>query len=192
VSNLFRMTAYGVIVSKRDLRSYTDRPLSEETLEKILRAGRMSGSSRNRQPWHFIVVRDRSRLRELAGFGRYTPHLPRAAAVVCVVVDGLGAMFDAGRCAQNLMLAAWTLGVASCPATLHREKEARAFLAVPDGHVIATAIAFGYPHPGGRGAVERTALRILAGRGRRPLASMASLERYGASLPLPHAKMAGI
>lgn len=175
------MTAYDVVVSKRDLRSYTDRSLSEDTLRKILNAGRMSGSSRNRQPWHFVVVRDRARLRQLTSFGRFTQHLPGAAAVVCLVVDGSDALFDAGRCAQNLMLGGWALGVASCPATLHREKEARAFLTVPDGHLIATAIAFGYAHPGGRGAVERTALRILAGRGRRPLASMISWERYGSS-----------
>jgi nitroreductase len=172
------MTPYDVIISKRELRSYTERPLGEATLRKILNAGRMSGSSRNRQPWHFIVVRDRERLRRLAGFGRFTQHLPGAAAVVCVVVDGAGALFDAGRCAQNLMLGAWALGVASCPATLHREPEARAFLGVPGGHLIATAVALGYPHPGGRGPVERTALRILAGRGRRPLASMVSWEQY--------------
>jgi len=186
------MTAYDVIVSKQELRSYTDRPLPAETLRKILNAGRMSGSSRNRQPWHFVVVRDRARLRQLAGFGRFTQHLPGAAAVVCLVVDGPGALFDAGRCAQNLMLGAWALGVASCPATLHREKEARAFLAIPDGHLVATAIAFGYARPGGRGAVERTALRILAGRGRRPLASMISWEQHGGSPPVPRGEIAGI
>jgi len=175
------MTAYDVIVSKRELRSYTDRPLSEDTLRKILNAARMSGSSRNRQPWHFVVLRDPARLRQLASYGRFTPHLPGAAAVVCVVVDGPGALFDAGRCAQNLMLGAWALDVASCPATLHREKDARAFLDVPDGHVIATAIALGYARPGGRGAVERTVLRVLTARGRRPLASMISWEQYGRS-----------
>ncbi|HEY6103122.1 MAG TPA: nitroreductase family protein [bacterium] len=173
------MTAYDVIVSKREIRTYTDRPLSEETLLQILNAGRMSGSSRNRQPWHFVVVRDRSRLRDLAAYGRFAGHLPGAAAVVCVVVDGPAAMFDAGRCAQNLMLGAWALGVASCPASLHGEKEAKRFLDVPGDRVIATAIALGYPHPRGRGTVERTALRILAGRGRRPLVSMVSWERFG-------------
>jgi nitroreductase len=173
------MTAYDVIVSKRELRTYTDQPLSDDTLLRILNAGRMSGSSRNRQPWHFVVVRDRVRLGELAAYGRYARHLPGAAAVVCVVVDGPAAMFDAGRCAQNIMLGAWALGVASCPATLHREKEARAFFGIPDGRLIATAIALGYAPPSGRGAVERTVLRILAGRGRRPLSTMISWERFG-------------
>lgn len=174
------MTPYEVIVSKRDWRTYSDRPLPEETLLRILDAGRMSGSSRNSQPWHFVVVRDPQRRRRLAAFGRFARHLPGAAVVVCVVVDGPRALFDAGRCAQNMMLAAWSFGVASCPATLHREAEARAFLGVPHPRVIATAIAFGYPRPGRRGAVERAALRILAGRGRRPLSSMLSWESYGA------------
>ncbi len=175
------MTAYGVITSKREIRSYTGQAVPDDTLRKILNAGRMSGSSRNRQPWHFVVVRDPARRGRLADFGRFAQHLRSAAAVVCLVVDGPGALFDAGRCAQNLMLGAWALGVASCPATLHRAEDASAFLGVPAGHVIATAIALGYPHPRGRGAVERTALRILAGRGRRPLASMISWERYGDS-----------
>lgn len=173
------MTAYDLIVSKRDWRSYLPRPIPEEILLKILNAGRMSGSSRNRQPWHFVVVRDPGRLKSLATYGRFARHLPGAAAVVCIIVDGPGALFDAGRCAQNLMLGAWTLGVASCPATLHREQEARGFLNVPDGRVLATAVALGYPQPGQRGPVERAALRILAGRGRRPLKSMVSWERYG-------------
>jgi nitroreductase len=174
------MTPYDIIVSKREWRTYADKPLPEETLLRILNAGRMSGSSRNSQPWHFVVVRDPARRQQLAAFGRFARHLPGAAAVICVIVDGPRAVFDAGRCAQNLMLAAWSFGVASCPATLHREQEARKFLGIPDGRVVATVIALGYPRPGRRGAVERTALRILAGRGRRPLTSMVSWEQYRA------------
>jgi nitroreductase len=173
------MTPYDIIVGKREWRTYLDRPVPEDTLLRILNAGRMSGSSRNSQPWHFVVVRDPRRRTQLAACGRFARHLSGAAAVVCVVVDGSKALFDAGRCAQNIMLAAWGFGVASCPATLHREAEARALLRVPEDRVVATAIALGYPRPGRRGAVERTALRILAGRGRRSLDSMLSWEQYG-------------
>ncbi len=177
------MDAYRCIVTKRDLRTFTDRPLPAAVLRKILTAGRMSGSSRNRQPWHFIVVRDRARLQALAAFGRFAQHLATAAAAVVVVVDDPAALFDAGRCAQNMMLAAWAFGVASCPATLHRAEEAKAFLGVPPDRVLAVALSLGYPHPRGRGPIERAALRILAGRGRRPLSSLVSWERYGASSP---------
>lgn len=173
------MDTYRCIVTKRELRTFTDRPLPEDVLRRILNAGRMSGSSKNTQPWHFVVIRERERLRALAAFGRFAQHVGGAAAAVCVVVESTRALFDAGRCAQNVMLAAWDAGVASCPASMHQAEKAREFLGAPAGHVVAAVISLGYPHPRGRGPVERTALRILAGRGRRPLASMVSWERYG-------------
>ncbi|HEU5298366.1 MAG TPA: nitroreductase family protein [bacterium] len=173
------MDTYRCIVTKRELRTFTDRPLPEDVLRRILNAGRMSGSSKNTQPWHFVVIRERERLRALAAFGRFAQHVGGAAAAVCVVVESTRALFDAGRCAQNVMLAAWDAGVASCPASMHQAEKAREFLGAPAGHVVAAVISLGYPHPRGRGPIERTALRILAGRGRRPLASMVSWERYG-------------
>lgn len=173
------MDTYRCIVTKRELRTFTDGPLPEDVLRRILNAGRMSGSSKNTQPWHFVVIRERERLRALAAFGRFAQHVGGAAAAVCVVVESTRALFDAGRCAQNVMLAAWDAGVASCPASMHQAEKAREFLGAPAGHVVAAVISLGYPHPRGRGPVERTALRILAGRGRRPLASMVSWERYG-------------
>jgi len=179
------MDTYRCIVTKREVRTFTERPLPPDLLRRILNAGRRSGSSRNSQPWHFVVVRERPRLKALAAFGRFAQHVATAAAAVCVVVDSPRALFDAGRCAQNMMLAAWNDGVASCPATMHSADEARAFLAVPAGHVIAIVISLGYPHAKGRGAIERAALRILAGRGRRPLRAMVSWERYGASAAGP-------
>jgi len=175
------MDTYRCIVTKREIRTFTERALPPEVLRQILNAGRMSGSSRNSQPWHFVVVRERSRLKALSAFGRFAQHVTTAAAAVCVVVDSPRALFDAGRCAQNMMLAAWNAGIASCPATMHRADEARAFLDIPAGWVVATVISFGAPHPKGRGPIERAALRILAGRGRRPLRAMVSWERYGAS-----------
>lgn len=180
------MDAYRCIVTKRELRTFTDRPLPNDVLRKILNAGRMSGSSRNRQPWHLVVVRDRERLRQLSTCGRFAQHVATAATAVAIVIDDPGQAFDAGRCAQNLMLAAWNDGIASCPATMHRAEEAKRLLAIPAEKVISIVISVGYPHPKGRGPIERTALRVLTGRGRRPLASMVSWERFGASSPPPH------
>lgn len=173
------MDAYKCIISKRDMRTFTDKPIPDEVLRKILNAGRMSGSSRNRQPWHFVVVRDRDRLRSLAGFGRFAQHVATAAAAVAVVIEDPGFAFDAGRCAQNMMLAAWNFNVASCPATPHNADEAKRFLAVPPGKALPIILSFGYPRASGRGPIERTALRILAGRGRQPLRSLVSWDNYG-------------
>lgn len=186
-SNPPDVDAYRGILTKRDLRSFTDRPIEEPLLMKILNAGRMAGSSRNRQPWHFVVIRERASLRELAAFGRFAQHVATAAAAIALVLEESGATFDAGRCAQNMMLAAWSWGIASCPATLHRSAEAKRFLRIPPDKTLAIVMSLGYPRPRGRGAIERAALRILASRGRRPLTSMVSWEQYGpSSISLPH------
>ncbi len=174
-----RMDAYRCLVTKRDLRNYTDRAIDRTVLLQILRAGRRSGSARNRQPWQFIVVTDREILRRLARCGWFAAHLGAAAAVVVVTVESTRDLFDAGRCAQNLMLAGWSLGVASCPATLHHDAEVGRVLALTDNLIVGTAIAFGYPHPRGRSRRERLALAIIAGRGRKPLETLVHWDRYG-------------
>ncbi len=174
------MDTYRCIITKRDLRSFTEETIPDEVLRKILNAGRMSGSSRNRQPWHFVVLRDRDRLQQFAAFGRFAQHVATAAVAIAVVIQEAPQAFDAGRCAQNMMLAAWNFGIASCPASLHHALEAKRFLGIPEGGMIAIVISLGYPHPRGRRAIERAALRILAGRGRRPLASVVAWERYDA------------
>ena len=109
------MDAYLAIASKRDTRAYAGRPIPQEVAERIFDAGRLAGSARNRQPWRFLVVEDggiRDRLAETV----YEPSNIRGAAlVVAVVTPGGKYAFDSGRAAQNMMLAAWNEGVASCP-----------------------------------------------------------------------------
>jgi len=119
------MDAYRCIVTKRDVRRYTETAIDRAALIQILEAGRSSGSARNRQPWQFIVVTDPSLLARLARCGRFATHLARARAGIVLTVDTPRALFDAGRCAQNLMLAAWSLGIASCPVTLQDDAEVR-------------------------------------------------------------------
>ncbi len=179
VANPDHMDAYRCIVTKRDLRTYTSQPIDRPMLLQILDGGRRSGSARNRQPWEFVTVTDHAVLERLARCGRFAGHLAAAPAVVVILVEGVRDLFDAGRCAQSLMLAAWSLGVASCPVSLHDDREARAALGLPDGPVVAAAIALGYPHPRGRGRIERLALGILTGRGRKPLKDLVHWNRYG-------------
>ncbi len=174
------MDAYRCIVTKRDLRRYTGTAIAREVLLQILEAGRRSGSARNRQPWEFVVVTDPAALTHLAR-GRFAGHLARAAAGIVLLVDTPGALFDAGRCAQNLMLAAWSLGIASCPVGLRDDGEFRRMLHLPEHGVLATTIALGFPDPRGRSRVERLALAVVAQRGRKPLESLVHWNRYGGS-----------
>jgi nitroreductase len=139
------MDAYTCIRTKRDSRAYAGRPIGEEELQRILQAGRMAGSSKNTQPWRFVVLRDPERKRELASCGQFAQHVPAAPLVIAVVLTPAGGAFDAGRAAQNMMLAAWEQGVTSCPVAMHDREGAARVLGLPDDHVVAMVISFGYP-----------------------------------------------
>ncbi len=139
------MDARSCILGKRDSRSYTDKSIPDETLERILQAGRMAGSSKNTQPWRFVVLRDAKRREELAACGNFaTPMLAAPLAIAIVLAPG-GNAFDAGRTAQNMMLAAWDEGITSCPVAMHDREAAAKTLGVPEEHVVAMVITFGYP-----------------------------------------------
>src|SRR5256884_7966632 len=72
------MTVSELIRTKRAVRQFTDEPLPEEAIRSILHAGRRAQSSKNTQPWHFIAIRDRETLRQLAECGAYAGHLAGA------------------------------------------------------------------------------------------------------------------
>jgi nitroreductase len=150
------MEAYRAIVSKRDTRLFTPRAIDDEVLERILRAARMAGSARNAQPIRLVVLKDPARKEELAACGNATDHVRQCAVAIAVVLLPEGGVpgtpfaifrgpFDAGRAAQNVMVAAWAEGIASCPASMHKADCAAEALGLPEGAVVANVIALGYP-----------------------------------------------
>ena len=141
---------YDFIVKLRAIRDYQAEMLSSEDLEAILEAGRWTGSSKNNQDWSFVAVTDPDRLQGLAGFGSYTQPIKDSVATVVLVQEKGGNDFDIGRAAQNMMLAAKAVGVASCPITLHREEGARDFLGASRSAKVRYAIALGYPAEGAK------------------------------------------
>ena len=148
------MDPYLAIASKRDERHYAETPVPAEVRQRILDAGRLTGSSKNRQRWEFVVVsgRARDRLAEAV----YAPENVQTAALVVAVV-GEASGFDAGRCVQNMMLAAWGDGVVSCPNGV-REQDAAAEIY---GGEVRAILSFGYParrrDPDSRSAEEWSA-----------------------------------
>lgn len=147
------------IASKRDVREYDGRPLPADVLERILDAGRVSGSARNDQAWEFVVA-ESAAARERLGRAAYSPrNLTGAAVVVAIVIRG-GEMqaFDAGRAAQSMMLAAWDEGVASCPNGIAQPAVAAEVLGIGEGWRTSVMVSFGYPErprdPARRGAAE--------------------------------------
>ena len=149
-------TFYDLIRSKRDVRAYSDRPIPDEALRRILQAGRMAGSAKNAQPVRFVLLRDLGHKRELAACGDYTVHLPSAPLLVALVTlpesgqwePERATSFDAGRAAQNMMLAAWAEGITSCPVTMHRHEDAARVLRLPPEHRVTWVVALGYPEEG--------------------------------------------
>jgi len=134
------------------IRRFAARPLEPVHRERILDAGRHAGSSKNLQRWDFIVIDDRALLGELAAVGPYAGHLAGAAVAIALVTpepmaDGqpLSVMWDLGVAAQNMLLAAWELGIGSCPATVYDQPLARSLLGYPPDRHCEYLLSFGYP-----------------------------------------------
>ena len=158
------MDPYLAIASKRDERAYAAMSVPEDVRERILDAGRLSGSSQNRQRWEFVAVSGaaRERLAEAV----YAPNNVRGADFVVAIVGEAGGI-DVGRCAQNMMLAAWGDGVGSCPNGV-RDPDAAEEICGGD---VRTILSFGYPaRP--RDVESRSAEEWSARANRKPLSEL--------------------
>lgn len=162
------MDAYEAIVTKRDTRAYEAQPISPEHLRRIVQAGRMAGSSKDEQPIRLLILTEQADKDAIADCGDFVEHLPGSPLVVIVVRLGDSRPFDAGRVAQNMMVAAQAEGIASCPVGIQHDDCARAALGLPPEATVAMAITFGYPSGGravGRGS-QRIGLDSFVRRGR--------------------------
>jgi nitroreductase len=162
----------------RAVRQFTEKSVDDEMIRRILEAGRWAGSSKNTQPWRFVVVSKRETLSHLAQCGYYASHLREAAFAVVVVAEPHDD-FDCGRAIQNMMLAAWGGGVGSCIATMHREADAKKALGIPANLKLMQAISFGYPQLGVMPTIEGKPLKdVLSSVGRKPLSEIAHYEKW--------------
>ena len=139
------MDAFLAIASRREVRDYRDEALPDDVVRRILEAGRASGSSKNHQPWRFVVVRSRAVLDALAQTV-FTPSNLRAPLFVALLTDDHPrAAFDGGRAAQNMLLAAWSDGVGGCPNGFADAAAARELLGVRAAQQLLVGLSFGYP-----------------------------------------------
>ncbi len=161
---------YDRILRLRAIRNYDDRPVSPTHVAQLLEAARWTGSSKNRQNWSFVVVDDALQKAALAGAGDFTDPVRNAPLVIALVQEPEGYEFDTGRLAQNIMLAADALGIATCPVTLHRDGHAAEVLGLPEGRRCRYAIAAGYPAPAARPGKMG---------GRKPMQELVHRNRYG-------------
>ena len=144
------MQTWEAVTSRRNVRSFADRPIPEADLDRILEAGRRSPSSQNWQPWDFVLVTDRALLTELAKVWRGAGHVAHSAATI-VAVGPAGdnafrrAQLDLGQATMAMMIAAADLGIGSCHAGIGDMPRVRELLGIPDDRDWALLISLGYP-----------------------------------------------
>lgn len=150
------------------VRSFQDRPVPPEVVRRIVEAGRLTGSSMNGQPWHFIVVEDRAMLRRLGAAATTGPYIAQAPLAVVVVIERTRyAVSDGSRAIQSMMLTAWAEGVGSNWVGFAGMPEVNALLGIPEHLDVLAVVPFGYPmQPGGRGEKRRKPLAVVAHRER--------------------------
>jgi len=169
------MQTWEAIASRRNVRAFDDRPIAAADLDRILEAGRRSPSSQNWQPWDFIVVTDRARLRELAGVWRGAGHVAGSAATIVVIGPAADnefgrAQFDLGQATMSMLLAAADLGIGSCHAGVADLDLARELLGFPADRDWAFLISLGY-------AADRPLIPVRNPR-RRPFGEVVHRDRW--------------
>src|SRR3954453_7850416 len=175
------MDAYLAVASKREVRRYADRPIPPDVERRILEAGRVSGSSRNKQPWRFVVLEQRETVERAAEAVWAADNVLGAALVVGLIVSGKGPVsFDAGRAAQNMMLAAWNDGVGACPNGISDPAAMGEAIGLREDDDFAVVLTFGYPARE-VDAESRTPEEWIARADRRPLSEI--VERRCAAGP---------
>lgn len=170
------MNVSDAIRTKRAVRKFQDKPLSKESIHSILNAGRRSQSAKNSQNWQFIAMQDKSILKALSECGQWAGHLAGAALGVAILTpdpnEKFQYLFDAGQAAAFMQLAAWELGIGSCPASIYDFERARSILGFPTEWHLRLALSFGYP------ANEAKLTSVPKKGGRRTLEDLVHWEKW--------------
>ena len=163
----------------RQARLFEPRPVSDDVLATLLEVARWTGSSRNTQPWEFVVIRDKEQLRRVSELRPPINWLADAPLAIAIVLKGesdLSEAYDEGRLTERLLIAARLLGLGGGVAWFGdaaQQAEGKAILGIPAEKVSRQVIAIGYP----------TTLKDHRSNanigGRKPLSELVSYDRYG-------------
>lgn len=146
------METWDAVRARRNVREFTDQPLAEEELGRILEAAWRSPSSRNLQRWDFIAVTDRQQLQELSRVWQGGAHIAGSAAAVVLVTEQTddaqtreSVRYDLGQASLQMMVVAADLGIGSGHSSVGDQELARTLLGFPETHIASMIIDFGYP-----------------------------------------------
>jgi nitroreductase len=146
------METWDAITSRRNVRNFEDRPVPEEDLDRILEAGRRAPSSRNWQPWDFVVVTDRDQLAELAKVWPHGQHVADSAATIALILPRTDdarqreiAHYDLGQATMSMLIAAADRGIGTGHSAVGDQDLARRVLGLPEDRFAAYLVDLGYP-----------------------------------------------
>lgn len=167
------------LLGLRQTRQFTAKPIPDPVMTELLEVARWTGSAKNSQPWHFVVVDDRATLSGLAAAGEFTAFIEGATLAIVILLQGQGSRahaYDEGRVSERLMLAAAAHGIGSGTgwfSTPDSQQKVRDLLDIPGEWDVWSTVVFGYPTDGTQPGPPT--------RGRRPLEEIVSHGRYGES-----------
>jgi nitroreductase len=164
------MEVFDAVRTVLAVRKYQDKPVPPAIVRRIVEAGQLTGSSMNRQPWHFIVVENRDTLQQLAAIARTGTYIAQAPLAVVVAIERTTfSVSDASRAIQSMMLTAWSERVGSNWVGFQGLVGVKSLLGVPDDLEVLAIIPFGYPAQSvGKGRKKR-----------KSISEVAHLERFG-------------
>jgi nitroreductase len=146
------METWDAIRARRNVREYTSEAVSDADLDRIAEAGWRAPSAKNRQPWDFVIVTDKTALQELSTVWMGAGHIARAAAAIVFVIPvpaderrKVTDQYDIGQATMAMMLAATDLGIGTGHSSVGDQDKARAILGVPEDYLVAYLLGVGYP-----------------------------------------------
>ena len=146
------METWDAIRARRNVRTYTDQPISDEDLDRILEAGWRAPSASNRQRWEFVLITHKAQLDALGGVWQGARHIPGAQAAIVLLVPQPHEerfvtldRYDLGQATYAMLLAATDLGIGSGHSSIGDQDKAREILGFPEGYIAAYIVGLGYP-----------------------------------------------
>ncbi len=158
------METFDAVRTVLAVRAYQNKPVPPETIRRILEAGRLTASSMNGQPWHFVVVENRETLHQLGALARTGGYIAQAAAAIVVAIeDSPYAVSDGSRAIQSMILTAWSEGVGSNWVGFGSLPAVNTLLGIPNEFQVLAMLPLGYPAKAvGRGKKTRKSLAQVA------------------------------
>ena len=167
------MDVFECVRSRRTIRTFNEDPVPDAVVAKILQAARWAPSSRNEQPWHLIVIRDREMLRKIGGIASTGRFIADAPMAIAIAMENAGRPeLDAGRALQQMELVAWSEGLGTCVVGLrqgNQNQDVKDLLGIPRELDLITVLPFGYRSDDSKGR----------GTPRKPLSEIAHEESFG-------------